>query len=424
MKKIVYFSLCVMLLTLFSCTKHYRIKVVSDDNIMGSVSGGGEFSSGETTEIFAMPNDGYLFSHWQDNDTVNPRSITVTKDAIYTAYFEEAIRYYNVNVLSENENYGTTTGSGEYADGTNIEIMAIPNEGYTFIHWQDGDTINPRTITVNEDATYIAYFEEGIHYYTITVLSDNDIQGNVSGGGIFVEGTRIELLATPASEDYVFSHWQDGNAENPRTITVTGDATYTSYFITDPSPKMIDLGLPSGTLWADRNVGASSTLDYGDYYAWGETETKSDYSWDTYMCNLSQCGSSNDPVSAAGLIDIAGTQFDVAHVKWGGNWKMPTIEQIEELLNNCSWVYEQQPNGQWIYTATGPNGNNITFPWAGYYEGSQLYLQESMGLFWSSSRIEMSSDPQYAYNLYLPYWSYEWNYEYRCVGASVRPISK
>lgn len=98
--------------------------------------------------------------------------------------------------------------------------------------------------------------------------------------------------------------------------------------------KAVDLGLPSGTKWADRNVGASSPEDFGDYYAWGETEVKDSYTWETYTLCDGTAYSCYDIGE-----DIAGTDYDVAHVKWGGNWEMPTKEQFEELINNCTWYY-------------------------------------------------------------------------------------
>lgn len=91
----------------------------------------------------------------------------------------------------------------------------------------------------------------------------------------------------------------------------------------------VDLGLPSGTRWANVNIGASSPEEYGDYYAWGETEEKSDYSKNTYLYWNEQYNTGDDIGE-----DISGTQYDVAHVKWGGIWKMPTLAQIKELIEN------------------------------------------------------------------------------------------
>lgn len=148
----------------------------------------------------------------------------------------------------------------------------------------------------------------------------------------------------------------------------------------------VDLGLPSGTKWANMNVGASSAEDYGDYYAWGETESKSNYSWSTYMVtSSSDTGTSNDPIYVAGFADIAGSQFDVATAKWGGLWKMPTSTQFDELLSNCTWTWTTQ-NGVNGYKVEGSNGNSIFLPATGSCSGSSLNNVGSFGQYWSTRR--------------------------------------
>jgi len=99
----------------------------------------------------------------------------------------------------------------------------------------------------------------------------------------------------------------------------------------DNHPHMIDLGLSSGTKWACCNVGANKPEGNGDYYAWGETQTKSKYNWSTYT----HCDGSEENCHNIGS-DIAGTRYDVAHVKWGGSWVMPSRDQIKELKDNCT----------------------------------------------------------------------------------------
>ena len=117
-------------------------------------------------------------------------------------------------------------------------ITAYPNSGYQFDHWSDGNTANPRTLTVTEDMTLTAYFSPAGSqpgtYYTITAVSADASMGTVSGGGSYASGTTATLTAN-ANSGYRFDHWQDGNTVNPRTITVTGNATYTAYFAVDGS---------------------------------------------------------------------------------------------------------------------------------------------------------------------------------------------
>ena len=116
----------------------------------------------------------------------------------------------------------------------------------------------------------------------------------------------------------------------------------------------VDLGLPSGTKWATCNVGATAPHEYGNYYAWGETTTKSTYS------------SENSRTHGVSMNDISGNPtYDAARANWGGTWRMPTEAEMEELKDNCTWTWTTQ-NGVNGCTITGPNGNSLFLPAAGY----------------------------------------------------------
>ena len=178
-------------------------------------------------------------------------------------------------------------------------------------------------------------------------------------------------------------------------------------------PHMIDLGLPSGTKWACCNVGASAPEQYGNYYAWGETQPKAVYNWDTYAY-----GSSWDNVVNIGS-DIAGTYYDAAMANWGAPWRMPSKAQCDELLTNCTSVWTTQ-NGVNGRKFTGPNGGTIFLPVAGNRWGSELDDAGSRGYCWSSTLYE--SDPGYAW--YLGFYSggvYTNGYSRYC-GQAVRPV--
>ena len=137
----------------------YTINVLSANTSMGNVSGGGTYPQGSTVTISATAYSGYHFTQWNDGNTQNPRTITVTGNATYTAYFaQNETQSYTINVVSANQNMGTTTGSGTYTAGSTITIAAVPYTGYYFTQWSDGNTQNPRTITVTGDATYVANF--------------------------------------------------------------------------------------------------------------------------------------------------------------------------------------------------------------------------------------------------------------------------
>ena len=186
----------------------------------------------------------------------------------------------------------------------------------------------------------------------------------------------------------------------------------------DNHPHMIDLALPSGTLWACCNVDAKKPEDYGGYYAWGETNTKSEYTKENYLYKKNKKGTKFQKIGAC----ISGTQYDVAHVKWGGSWQLPTEEQVKELLDNCNEGEWTTLNGVVGRRFTGPNGGSIFLPAAGDRYGIDLYDCGTYGNYWSGA--QSTSDSSDAYSLYF-YSGYAiWSGGYRDFGQSVRPVAK
>ena len=180
-------------------------------------------------------------------------------------------------------------------------------------------------------------------------------------------------------------------------------------------PHLIDLGLPSGTKWACCNVGADKPEGYGGYYAWGETETKATYSWSTYT----HCDGSYSTCHDLGS-DIAGTQYDVAHVKWGDSWVMPSKELQDELINNCiyEWTTVNGVKGGKYTSKT--NGGSIFLPAAGIWYDSRLFSAGSYGDYWSSTQ-----DPSHVYRAYGLYFDSSGagtHYDGLYYGRSVRPV--
>ena len=182
-------------------------------------------------------------------------------------------------------------------------------------------------------------------------------------------------------------------------------------------PHMIDLGLPSGTKWACCNVGASKPEEYGNYYAWGETQPKSVYNRENYQYYNSNTGYVNIGSN------IAGTSYDAATANWGAPWRMPSLTQIQELLNytTSTWPTENGVNGRKF---TGSNGGSIFLPAAGYRWDSGLLYAGSYGDYWLSSFYE--SSPSSAYGLYVSSGKADCkSYGYgghRYYGQSVRPV--
>ena len=182
----------------------------------------------------------------------------------------------------------------------------------------------------------------------------------------------------------------------------------------------VDLGLPSGLKWATYNVGASSPEDYGDYYAWGETEIKSEYTEDnslTYGLEISE-------LEAQGYIDADGNltpSHDAATSNWGGSWRMPTKAELEELDDKCTWIWTTQ-GGKKGCKVIGPNGNSIFLPAAGRCNGSSLYLAGEYVGYWGSTPSESSSYS--AFSLALDSSVSQVGWHGRDDGRSVRPVSE
>lgn len=192
--------------------------------------------------------------------------------------------------------------------------------------------------------------------------------------------------------------------------------------------EWVDLGLPSGTKWATMNVGASSPSDYGSYFAWGETSSKSNYTWENLKYRIS--GDSYDNVkfskyvtdSKYGNVDDKcelDLSDDAAYVNWGRGWRIPSKSQKDELLKKCKWTWTNM-GGHNGYKVVGPNGNSIFLPAAGYRRGGSLDYAGSYGSYWSRSLY--TSDGWGAYSLTFDSSDVYW-YDYtRRYGRSVRPV--
>ena len=202
----------------------------------------------------------------------------------------------------------------------------------------------------------------------------------------------------------------------------------------------VDLGLPSGLKWATCNVGATKPEEYGNYYAWGEVEPKEVYNFSTYKWMTSGMSSWKginkytiaDGQTSGVWYDNSGNfigdnkttldkEDDAAAVNMGGSWRMPTKAEQEELRTECTWT-RTTLNDVSGYTVTGPNGNSIFLPAAGYRYDSGLYYAGSYGRYWSSSLDPVDSDD--AYDLYFNSGNVGWNDYDRCGGQSVRGVSK
>ncbi|MBR5982860.1 MAG: InlB B-repeat-containing protein [Bacteroidales bacterium] len=233
--------------------------------------------------------------------------------------------------------------------------------------------------------------------YTVT-FNANGGNGTMSPQ-IFTAGVAQELSSNTFNKaNNTFIGWNTaangtGTPYSDRqSITISSDMTLYAQWEEIPEHTYVDLGLPSGTLWATCNVGANSPEEYGDYFAWGEITTKSTYSWSTYQyCNgnnstfTKYCN--NSSYGNNGFTDNLTTleaNDDAATANWGSNWRMPTNDEFNELKNNCTVIWTTQ-NGVYGRRYTGTNGNSIFLPAAGYRDENSLNYSSSFGYYWSSS---------------------------------------
>ena len=295
--------------------------------------------------------------------------------------------------------------------------------------WSYNDRYNGRSV---RPVCSEAVVPEPVASYTVSVscagngtVAIKDVNGTTA---TVVDGSKMTIVAV-ADAGNSFAGWFVGDSEEPLStdaeysFVVGADVALVARFVA-PLYEAVDLGL--SVKWATMNVGATSPEEYGGYYAWGETEEKEYYDWSTYKwCNGSydtQTKYCTD--SYYGTVDnktVLDPEDDVAHVKWGGSWRMPTKAEQDELHNNCTWTWTTL-NGVNGYTVTGPNGNSIFLPAAGYRNGTGVNYGGSNGLYWSSSLY--SNNSFNAYDLYFYGGSCGWYYDGRCNGHSVRPVSK
>lgn len=236
-----------------------------------------------------------------------------------------------------------------------------------------------------------------------TVTFDANGGSGVMKEQSFVKDVSQALISNAFTrEGYAFMGWNtiaDGTGvsySESQEIVLTDDITLYAQWGALTGQKnghtYIDLGLPSGLLWATCNVGSDTPEGYGDYFAWGETTTKSTYNWSTYKyCN----GSGSTLTKYCNNADYGDNGFtdnlttlqasdDAATANWGAGWRMPTADEMRELRDNCVVVWTEQ-NGVNGRKFTGPNGNSIFLPAAGYRGGSELNGAGSYGYCWSSS---------------------------------------
>lgn len=396
-----------------------------------------------------------------------------------------------VNLAQVHQEVNVVTGRADNITKNSAELygyvspLATAPFGYRIVTeiyivvWKAGDENNKQNRSIfNSDGGIVSFTFTGLEpdteYCYQTIFEDCSNKkyrfGEVNtfktkGEPYCITGTTSSITNNSAVVDctycnipedgqcHVLLSWDDGhkivNAENregTQSITLSSLKPNTTYsycasidyeggpvngemkeFTTKgDNERWVDLGL--SVLWAAYNVGASSPEEYGGYYAWGETSTKSDYTWENYI-HLEKYYYGDGPDDWRWTqkfigSEISGTSYDVAHVQWGGGARMPTLAEVVELVGNCTFTGGSYNGVEGSYV-TGPNGNSIFLPFAGSRYDGGLYGGGDYGLFWSGTYL----DGDYGYrgpsNLHCYEDSGLWlGSYYRFYGQSVRPVTE
>ena len=439
-----------------SCT----ISVSANPTGGGTVSGGGTYQQGQSCTVTATANMGYTFVRWIENgnqvSTNANYTFTVSGNRTLVAQFQT--QSFTVSVSASPGSGGSVSGEGAYNYGQSCTVTATANTGYAFTNWTEGgsqvSTNTNYTFTVMGNRTLVANFTIQASMPTVTTTQVTNItQTSATGGGnVTADGgasvtARGVCWSTSHNPTVSGSYTTNGTGTGIFTSSITGLTANTTYFVRayatnsvgtaygsevsftteNDSPEYVDLGLPSGTLWATCNVGATSPEDYGDYFAWGETQSKNTYNWSTYVhCNgdynqlTKYCSKSNYGYNGfTDNLTVLEQSDDAAMANWGMEWRMPTQEDWQELLQNTTTIWTTQDGvvGR-LFTAT--NGNSLFLPAAGYRHGSSLDNVGTYGYYWSSSLY--TAEPSGA-GCYYTRWNLgNVGMDARCGGFNVRAV--
>ena len=207
-------------------TDYYQINAESNDSNYGEVSGTNIYKEKASVTLTAAPKKGYMFKQWADGNQDNPRTVVATEDKTYTAIFVPAAILTATCSPSDAGEIRNFKSGELYEAGTTLNLEFTINYGYDFYRWEDGSTINPRQITVpSKDTDYIANFIPKIY----TISTNSGLGGIVEGGGDY-RYKESAILTPKPNTGYHFVDWSDGSTENPRTVTVLENATYSARF--------------------------------------------------------------------------------------------------------------------------------------------------------------------------------------------------
>jgi len=228
-----------------------QITAVPANAAHGTVSGGGSYRVGAQVQLRATGNTGYAFQQWNDGSTSNPRTVTVTDDATYTATFQTAPTY-PLTAVPGDATWGSVSGGGHYQSGTNVTLTATPASGYIFVCWQDGNTSATRNVyTTTNNATYTAYFTPSTMQWVDLGLPSGRLWGTINvgattpygAGGYYCWGgiSTQSNYSDASARFYSSSGWTKYNASDGlTTLQPADDIAYLTYGTGAHTPTMAD----------------------------------------------------------------------------------------------------------------------------------------------------------------------------------------
>ncbi len=287
-----------------------------------------------------------------------------------------------------------------------VELDPVAKIDLELIH--SNNIINKAAVTEFEARVLVEYEYDTAEYKCTFIKKSN--------GTYIYDITRSDIVY--ASREIPFRIYVDAIIGNER---LTGESETRTIGVEDGAiivtftlwaymggHMYVDLGLPSGTLWSVCNMGADKPEEFGSYYAWGETSTKSSYNWNTYSIGTE--------LDSLPVLDDA---HDAAAANWGYGWRMPSREDFDEIVTYCTktWTTRNNVNG---YLITGPNGNSMFLPASGGRGDGNIYESGSCGFYWLNSVY--TSDTQFAWGFLLDSDSFSETSYYRMYGQTIRPV--
>jgi hypothetical protein len=373
--------------------------------------------------------DGYAYRTSLSNVSFTRETVFTGRNWGWSPYFTYSDGVLSVQHFSYAGYYAMTSyrnsdGTWTTKQGNYIKPDAFNEQseqaGNVLIDDNPGLALSQTQLSIVAGGSTTVEITSGSGEYGVTNLNSSIARGTLQGTTVTIDGVAVGNDAK-----IVVTDMQTG-----QQIIITVSVTASSG--TETPGEAIDLGLPSGLKWASMNVGASSPEDYGDYFAWGEVTPQSDnaYSLESYKwCNGSDktltkyCN--NSSYGYNGYTDtktVLDAEDDAATANWGGDWRMPTSADFDELLANTTseWTTQNGVKGRKFTSKT--NGNSIFLPAAGYRLDGELYSAGSLGYYWSSTLNE--GDPYGARRLYFGSGNVSAHSHYRYYGPSVRPVRK